>query len=108
MIAAILHLQEGAGLVFEMVHHLARGLADAHAVVDADFLGCLRSKIIRAEVGVSLGGQLFGIAQHGVDFRHGGIGLGLGLGGAAGDQDAPGGIVALELADRLARLANRF
>ena len=49
MVAAILHLQEGAGLAFEMIHHLGRGLAHAHDVVDADALAPAD-----AEIGIGL------------------------------------------------------
>ena len=61
-----------------------------------------------AEIGIGAGGQLFPLAEHRIHFRHGGIGFGLGLRRATGDDDPPCGIFALELADRLARLAHRF
>ena len=103
MIAAILHLQKGAGLAVETIHHLARGLPHAHDVVDADFL-----RDAHAEIGIGLCLELFLIAKHRVHFRHRGKGLRFGLGGAAGDQDAHVWLLALQPADRLARLAHRF
>src|SRR6185436_15280003 len=103
VIAAILHLEEGAGLAVEMVDHLRRRLGHAHDVVDPDSFG--RSQ---AEIGIGLGRQLFPVAQHGIDFRHGGVSAGLDLRRAAGDDHPPRRIFTLEFADRLARLAHRF
>ena len=103
MVAAILHLQKGARPSFEMIDHLGRGFAHAHDVVDPHPLGR-----ILAEIGVSRGSEFFLIAQHGIDFRHGGICVRLGLGGAAGDDDAGAWMLAPQLADRLARLAHGF
>ena len=70
-------------LAVEMIHHLRRDFAHAHDVVDAHPL-----QASDAEIGIGLGVELFLIAQHRVHFRHGGIGFGLGLRGAAGDDDA--------------------
>ena len=87
----------------EVIDHLRRGLAHAHDVVDADTFG--RTD---AEVGIGAGAELFLVAEHRVHFRHGGVGLGLGLRRAAGDDDAPRRVFAPALADRLARLAHGF
>ena len=85
MIAAILDFQEGAGLAVKVIHHLRRVFAQAHNVVDADFRG--HAKIGTGEFGISCGDELFPVAEHRIHFRHGGIALGLDLGGTAGDDD---------------------
>ena len=52
--------------------------------------------------------ELLLVAEHAIDFGHGGERVRLGLRRAAGDDDARLRLLAAELADRLARLPHRF
>ncbi len=101
MVAAVLHLQEGAGAVAIAVDEVARRLTHRHDVVDEH--DAIRAP---AERGPGLGPQLFVIADHGIDFRHRGEGLRIDLRRAAGDDDGGARIFAPRPADLLARLAN--
>src|SRR5262249_27635634 len=103
VVATILHLQEGAGAAVETVHELRGGFFDAHNVVDAD---ALRAR--HAEIGIAGGLKFFLVADDLIDFGHGGIGFGLHLRGASGDNDAGIGAGAAGLADRLFGLAHGF
>src|SRR3546814_6992675 len=60
MVAAVLHLDEGAGLVGEARGKMRRGLAHAHDVADDDRGGGFPS----------FRRQLFGIADHSIDLGH--------------------------------------
>ena len=106
VVAAVLHLHEGAGAVRQALDHVRGGFAHAHDVVDADLLLAGHAEVRHAAIGV--GGQLLRIAEDEVDLRHGGEGRGLGLRGAAGHDDAPLRMLAARLADRLARLPHRL
>ena len=99
VVAAVLHLQERSRVTVEAVHELRGGVPDRHDIVDAHALA-------RIEIGAGL--ELFGVAQHGIDLIHPGIGGGLGLRRAAGDNDLPGQICAARLSDRLTRLPHGF
>ncbi len=99
VVAAVLHLKEGAAAAVEAVDHLRRGLLHGHDVVDAHALGIVEE---------ARGLELLGIAQHRVDLFHRRIGRGLGLRRAAGDDDARARPLAPRAADRLARLAHGF
>ncbi len=63
---------------------------------------------IGGQAGPGGGLHLFGIADHGIDLGHRGEGLGLGLGGAAGDDQLGVRVVAAQLADFLPGLAHRL
>ena len=88
------------------------GLLDRHDVVDGDLLlgvdiECApREEFARLRPGV--GAHLLVVADDAVDLRHGGKGFGLGLRRAAGDEHPRVWPLALEPADRLARLAYRL
>lgn len=87
--------------------------AHRHDVVDRDLLAGSDAEIGPARQGLAglapgLGLHLLVIADDPVDLRHGGEDLGLGLRGAAGDDDAGGRVFALQPADRLPRLASRL
>lgn len=81
MIAAILHLNEGAHMPVNVLDHLRRGRLDAHDVVDAQLFFRRDAKIGQRTIGSAF--QLFLIAQHRIHLGHFGKGLFLGLGGAA-------------------------
>ena len=100
MVAAVLHLDEGAGAAVEPVDQMAGGLVHRHDVVDADTGVLAQAEIVAPRL------ELLGIAEDEVDLGHGGEGFRVDLGGAAGDDDAGVRIVAARLADRLAGLAH--
>ena len=105
MVAAILHLQEGAGLAVEMIHHLRRGFAHAHDVVDADAFGARPI----AEIGIGLRRRAFPDcpAPHPLPaWRHRSAGSVWAAQPVTMMRRA--GPFALQPADRLARLAHRF
>ena len=106
MIAAILHLHEGAGAALDRVDHMAGGLPHGENVVDARLLEIVDAEIRQGAIVVRP--QLFLIAKHEVDLAHFGEARRVGLGGAAGDDDPGIGVVAARLADRLARLPHCF
>ena len=60
------------------------------------------------QAGPGAGLHLFGIADHRVDLGHRGEGLRLGLGRAAGDDEARVGVFAPQFADLLPGLAHRL
>ncbi len=107
-------LLDMAGSVDELVDDVALAGTPVrvvgHEPIDAEqILSILRAiGAVAGDGGVAAGEDATIIAQHAVDFCHRGIGLGLHLRGAARDQDAARGVLALELADGLARLAHRF
>ncbi len=101
MIAAVLDLQKGAHAAIEAVDELRRRLLDRHDVVDAHALGGTDT-----EIGIARTLELFAVSQHEIDFGHRGIGIRLGLGGAARDDDPGGRVGAARLADGLTRLAH--
>ena len=84
----------------------ARWSSTRHDVVDADLVRRIDTEIRQAAIG--LGVQLVVVADDEIDLGHGGEGGGLGLRGAAGDDDAGIRVFAPRLADRLARLAHGF
>ena len=113
MVAAVLHLHQGAGAPLEAVDQMRRRLAHAHDVVDDDLLRRRYAEIGRALkraacIGPGLRAHLLGVAEHAVDLRHGGEAFGLDLRGAAGDDDSRIRPLAPGSADRLPRLAHRF
>ena len=65
MVAAVLDLHIGAGMVAEALDQMARGLAHRHDVVDGDALGSLD-----AEPGEALGFELLLIADDVIDLVH--------------------------------------
>ena len=81
MVAAVLHLDKGARAAVRSRRPVRRGLAHRHDVVDPHRA---RRRCVGRQ---AAGARLFGIAQHQVDLGHGGEGLRLDLGGAAGDDD---------------------
>src|SRR3546814_11712306 len=97
VVAALLHLDEGARAFGEAGDELRRGLLHRHDVVHGDARRLRIKKTLRA--------QLLLVAEHAVDLGHGGEALRVDLGRAAGDDDLRVGVLAPRLADRLARLA---
>ena len=98
VVAALLHLHEGARAAGELGDQMRRGLARGHDV---------------GHRGPGAGQpafrlQLVVVAQHPIDVRQRGPGRGVDLRGAAGDDDARVGAVRGRAADRLARLALRL
>src|SRR5262249_34588636 len=111
VIAAVLHLHECPRPPVDAVDEVERRLRHAHDVVDDDLvLGSevepLRQRNARRRPGLAV--ELLSIAEHAVDFLHGGEGRRLGLGRTAGDDDAGIGPLTPEAADGLARLAHSF
>jgi hypothetical protein len=106
MVAAVLDLQEGTRASVERVDHVAGRLAHAHDVVDPHLFQRVDAEIRQRTIVVR--DELFLIAEHEVDLVHGGEGIRIGLRGAAGDDDAGGGMIAPRLADRLAGLTHRL
>ena len=86
MVAAVLHLDEGAGAAGESVDQMGCGFLDRHDVVD----DCLW-RVCEPESGARLrpgrGAELFGVAEHLIGLGHGDESFRLGLRGAAGDDD---------------------
>ena len=83
MVAAVLHLDEGAGARAEAVDQRVRGLAHRHDVVD----GHARA-VGETQAAENLRVHLLGVADDAIDLRHGGEAPGLDLRGAAGDDEA--------------------
>ena len=113
MVAAVLHLHEGAGAASKAVDQVRRGFPDRHDVVDQDFFFAFGAERVTpgkhgAGVGPCGGPQLLLIAEHAVDLGHRGKRCGLGLRGTAGDDDAGTRPLAPQLADRLPRLPRRL
>ena len=106
MVAAVLHLDEGACPALDGVDHVAGRLAHRKYVVDARLFGVVDAEIGQRAIGMRL--QLFLIAENEIDLVHGDETPRLGLRGAAGDDDAGGRVLAAGLADRLPGLAHRF
>jgi hypothetical protein len=108
VIAAILHLHEhprqaGGKAIEEMRRHLLHG----HDVADGDLFA--RADIERSTCLAPRGTlHLVVIADHAVDLSHVGEHPALRLRGAAGDDDARFGPLALQFSDRLARLRHRL
>src|SRR5690606_4096238 len=112
MVAAILHLDEGAGALRKAGGEMRRVLAHSHDVGDAHF-GLAPAPVParrRGErAGAKRGGiELLAISYDPIHLRHRREALGLDLRGAAGDADARVGPRAARLADRLAGLAHRL
>ena len=112
MIAAVLNLHIGARAAFHPVDEMQSRFLHRHDVVDDDlFLGgeAERGSI---EIGTRIcpgrRAELFQIAEHAIDFRHGREALRLRLRRAAGHHDARLRPLAADFADGLARLAHRF
>ena len=97
VVAALLHLDEGARPAGELGHQMRRGLARGHDVADQPEPGVVASS--------SPAWQFFGVAQHAVDVGQRGPRGGVDLGRAAGDDDPGVRPLARQPADRLARLA---
>ena len=112
VVAAILHLHEGTRAPLEAVDEMRGRLPHRHDVVDCDlFLGGEAEGCSRQNIAMLLPGlraDLLLVAQHQCDLRHVGEGFGFGLRRAARDHDGRVGMLALELADRLARLPHRL
>src|SRR5262249_24335209 len=112
MVAAVLHLHEGTGAAVNPVAEVRAGLLHRHDVVDRDFLFGGDAKRTAAEhlalVSPDLAAELLLVAQHQGNLGHDGEGFRLRLRGAAGHHDARIGPLALEFADRLARLPHRL
>ena len=106
MIAAVLHLNEGAHMPVYVLHHLRRGGLDAHDIVDEQLFFRRNAEIGQRTIGGAF--QLLFIAQHRIHLGHLGKGLLLGLGGAAGNDDTGMRIVPPRPADGLACLAHRL
>ena len=117
MIAAILDLHGGAGAALDAVDQMQGGFTRRHDVIDDDLLlrgdaENITRKVLalkgRARISPGRDLEFLGIADHAIDFRHGGEGRGLGLRRAAGDHDARLRPFAAKPADGLARLPHRF
>src|SRR6185437_6853284 len=98
VVAAVLHLHEGAHMAFDAVDAVRRHHPRRHDVGDGDFF-------VRLPVA---GVELFLVADDAIHFRHGGESRGFRLCGTAGDDDARGRPLTLDVTDALARLAHRF
>ena len=107
MVAAVLHLDEGAGAAGKTLDQMRGGLLDRHDVVDERL-----RRIGKAEVGAGLrprrAAELFRVAEHAIGLGHGREGLRLGLRRAAGDDDLRRRPLAAQRPDRLPRLAHCF
>src|SRR4029077_19461059 len=112
VIAAVLHLHEGARAAFEAVDEMRRRLLDRHDVVDRDLrLGREAGRSPHQRLALrapGLGADLLLVAEHERDLGHARECSRLGLRRAARDHDARIGTLALEPADRLARLPHRL
>src|SRR5262245_19585269 len=112
VIAAVLHLHEGARAALEAVDEMRGRLRHRQHVVDRDFFrggeaeGWSRQNV--AMPAPSLRAHLLLVAQHQCDLGHVREDFGFGLRCAACDHDGRIGMLALELADRLARLPHRL
>ena len=104
MVAAILHFDKGAGMFGKAAGKVGRSVADGHDVGDPHARGFGNEGAGQE----GSGGELFTIAQHLTDFGHGREHGGIGLGGAAGDEDAGIGAGAVGAPDRLPGLAHRL
>ena len=104
VVAAILHLHEGARAALDGVDHMRRGLGHLEDIVDPDLLELVDPEFRQGAIALRF--QLVVIADDEIDFFHAAKGAGLRLGGAAGDDDAGIRILAARLADRLSRLPN--
>src|SRR5262245_51258142 len=101
MIATVLHLHVGTGLGAEAIDHGVRGLAGRHDVVDLHALAAAgQQRLEGAE------GNLLGVADDGIDLRHGAEAAGLNLCRTAGDDDADTWLLTPQPADGLGRLAH--
>lgn len=101
MVAAVLHLDVGAGAILQPVDQVAGGLAHSIDVVDAH----------PAQFGLRQVGArraFLGVAQDQVHLGHAGEGRGVDLGGAASDDEPGARPFAARLADRLAGLRHGF
>ena len=105
VVAAVLHLHEGARPAAQPVDQVKGGLAHGHDVVDADLLAAIRAP--RAAVQVSAL-RLLVVADDERHLRHGRETLRLDLRRAAGDDDAGIRPVAGDPADRLPGLPRRL
>ena len=105
VVAAVLHLDEGAGAAGETFDQMRRGFFDRHDVVD-DRLRRIADIERRARVVPRRGVEFLGIAENAIG--HGDKSLRLGLRSAAGDDDLCLRPLATERPDGLPRLTNRF
>ena len=103
MIAALLDLQESAGMAREAGDAAGADPLGLHDLVDSQ-----PGRGAQGHPGETPGVQFFLVAQDVIHFGHGGEGLRIELGRAAGDDDARQGIALTVLADFLTRLAHRF
>src|SRR6185437_91638 len=99
MVAAVLHLQEGAGMTLDTVDIMDRVPLLRHYVADRD---------APAVVAPRMRVEFFGVAEHAIDLGHGRERRRFGLRRAAGNHNARAGPLAPDTADILARLAHRF
>ena len=103
MVAAILHLHEGACAAFEMLSEMRGSLAHSHDIGDTHAFG-IGMGITQGAPCVGL--RLFLIADDTVDLRHGRKHRWIDLRGAACHNDARFRMLALHAPDRLARLSH--
>ena len=112
MVAAVLHLHEGAGAAFEPVDQMRGGLLHRHDVVDRDLLLAADAERGRIEHvagrAPGLGVELLFVADDAADVRQRDERVRLDLRGAAGDHDARVRPLARDPADRLLRLPHRL
>jgi hypothetical protein len=101
MVAAVLHLNEGARPAFHAVDPVRHDRRRRHDVADGDF-----SRV--RQQGPACGAKLLLITQHAIDLRHGGEALRVGLRRAAGDHDPRVGPLAPVPPDGLTRLPHRL
>ena len=102
MVAAVLHLDIGAGAIGRGFRQIGRGLFQALDVIDPH---PFRRQGLRA---IGAGRAFQAIAQHRIDLVHGGEGVRIDLGGAAGDDHSGARSFAAQAANSLARLPHRF
>ena len=99
MVAAVLHLQEGAGVAFDAVDRV-RGVRVTAMMSPTAMRSLSSAHDARIE--------LLLVADHAIDLGHRRKRLRFGLRGAAGDDDARVRALAPDAADGLARLPHRF
>ena len=103
VITAGLHLNIGAGAAVQPVHEMTGDLADRHDVIHLHLVPATNDGGLEG-----FRPQLLGIAKHLIHLGHLRELLGIDLGGAAGDDHAGIGALALHPADGLARLTHGF
>ncbi len=107
VIAAVLHLHEGPRVPFKAVDQMERGIVHRREIVDDDFFLGGDAEIEGAfQIDPGRGRVFRKISEYAINLGHRGERSGLGLGGAAGNDDLGVRVLPLQAADGLARLAD--